>query len=382
MARHPQLDIQVAYCSLQGAEKAMDSQFGVEVAWDIPLLEGYPWLLLPNRAFRPQVGRFFGLVNPGAWKLIKTGGFDAVVVYTGYFCATFWIAMAASKAHSVPILFGIDAHEIGPMDKRRWKTPLKRWIWPRLFRLANMVLVPSSGSASLMRSLGIPAERIALTPYTVDNDWWLHQATCTDRVITRADWGISPDAFVVLFCAKLQPWKRPQDLLKAFAKANCPGAFLVFAGDGPLRSELVALTNALGITNHVRFLGFVNQSKLPGVYRAADLFVLPSEYEAFGVVVNEAMLCGCPVAVSDKVGARFDLISPESNGFVFPVGNVEKLVEILRRAHEDRPALQRMGGAAQTRMASWSPTENIESTRAAVVCAVSKRADLSSGAEQ
>jgi glycosyltransferase involved in cell wall biosynthesis len=260
------------------------------------------------------------------------------------------------------------------MDKRRWKTPLKRWIWPRLFRLADMVLVPSSGSASLMRSLGIPAERIALTPYTVDNDWWLYQANCTDRVITRADWGISPDAFVVLFCAKLQPWKRPQDLLKAFAKANCPGAFLVFAGDGPLRSELVALADALAITDHVRFLGFINQSKLPGVYRAADLFVLPSEYEAFGVVVNEAMLCGCPAVVSDHVGARFDLIQPDETGFVFPVGNIERLTEILRQAHEDRPKLRRIGEAARNRMIAWSLRENIESTLEAIDRASRKRA--------
>ena len=57
----------------------------------------------------------------------------------------------------------------------------------------------------------------------------------------------------------------------------------------------------LGSADRVRFLGFVNQSQLPASYSAADLFVLPSLFEPFGLVVNEAMLCGLPVAVSDRV---------------------------------------------------------------------------------
>ena len=56
MAKHPQLDILVAYCSLQGAEKGVDPGFGVEVAWDVPLLEGYPWVHVPNRSPRPGIG--------------------------------------------------------------------------------------------------------------------------------------------------------------------------------------------------------------------------------------------------------------------------------------------------------------------------------------
>ena len=59
----------------------------------------------------------------------------------------------------------------------------------------------------------------------------------------------------------------------------------------------------LKVADRVRLLGFVNQSELPSVYRSSDVLVLPSEYEPFGVVVNEALLCGCVAAVSDRVGA-------------------------------------------------------------------------------
>ena len=67
MAEHPELEICVAYCSLHGAEGGVDPEFGVEVRWDVPLLDGYLWKQLPNRSWRPGLGRFFGLVNPSLW---------------------------------------------------------------------------------------------------------------------------------------------------------------------------------------------------------------------------------------------------------------------------------------------------------------------------
>src|SRR5712692_8785452 len=84
MAQHPKLDIMVAYCSMQGADRGVDPEFGIELAWDVPLLDGYPWVLIQNRSLRPGLGRFWGLVKPGLWKLVRTGEFDAVVIFTGY----------------------------------------------------------------------------------------------------------------------------------------------------------------------------------------------------------------------------------------------------------------------------------------------------------
>ena len=73
MAKHPRLDIQVAYCSMHGVEPGLDPEFGVEVKWDVPLLDGYPWVYVRNRSPRPVLLRFFGLINPGLWKLVRTG---------------------------------------------------------------------------------------------------------------------------------------------------------------------------------------------------------------------------------------------------------------------------------------------------------------------
>jgi glycosyltransferase involved in cell wall biosynthesis len=373
MARHPQIDLQVAYCSLQGAEAAVDPEFGIEVKWDVPLLDGYEWVRVANRSLRPGLGRFFGLFNPGLWKLIRNGNYDAVQILTGYVYASFWIALAAAKLSGTPVIFGTDATTLRPMAGGAWKRHVKRVLWPLLFRLADQVIVPSSGARDLLRSLGIAADRVTLTPYVVDNDWWLAASARVDRAAVRSSWGSGSEDSVVLFCAKLQPWKRPLDVLRAFAEASIPNARLVFAGEGPLRAEVEAEAAALGVSERVRLLGFVNQSQLPAVYTAADLLVLPSQYEAFGVVVNEAMLCGCAVAVSTHVGAARDLILPGKTGYIFSCGNVDALAGVLREALAHRKDLAEISHAARERMTTWSIHENVQGLKDAVECALARK---------
>ena len=371
MALHPQLDFQVAYCRLLGAEGGHDPEFGRSVKWDIPLLDGYQWTHVRNRGTGSE--SFWGLFNPGLWKLIRRGRFDAVICYTGYLRASFWIAYFGAKLSGAAFLFGGDPITLSAKDGRDWKRHVKRFLWPWLFRLADQVVVPSSGTRNLMRSLRIPEERISLTPFVVDNDWWLAQSSRVDRQAVRAAWGASERETVILFCAKLQPWKRPHDLLRAFSKAGLQNALLIFAGDGPLRASLEGEAAQLGISDRVRFLGFANQTQLPPIYTAANLMVLPSGYEPFGVVVNEAMLCGCGVAASDQVGAAGDLITHGKTGFVYRCGDVEALAEILAEAASDPIRLREMGRAAKRRLESWSPKENVEGTVQAVTIAVSRR---------
>jgi glycosyltransferase involved in cell wall biosynthesis len=370
MARHPELDFHVAYCSLRGAEAGHDPEFDTSVKWDVPLLDGYPWTHLPNRGSGSE--SFFGLRNPGLWDLIRQGHFDAVLCYTGYLRATFWIAYLAAKAAGAAFLFGTDATTLVSREDREWKRVAKAMAWPLLFRLADQVIVPSSGTRNLILSLAIARDRVTLTPYVVDNDWWTAQSAAVDREAVRASWGANAGDFVVLFCAKLQPWKRPTDLLRAFAKANLPNGLLVFAGEGSLRQQLEAEAAALGINSRVRFLGFVNQSQLPAVYAAADLMVLPSDYEPFAVVVNEAMCCGCPVITSDRVGAAQDLIAPICPEFIFPCGDIDALAALLSKIARDRSLLQRIRQLGLAQMQTWTPQRNVTATVDSIDRAVSR----------
>ena len=371
MAQHPKLDLLVAYCTLRGAELGHDPEFGATVKWDVPLLDGYPWVQVPNKGSGDE--SFLGFYNPGLWTLIRDGNYDAILCFAGYLRASFWIAWARARLSRAAFIFGTDATTLNSIDGRKWKRPVKRLFWPFLYRLASQVIAPSTGTKELMRSLGIPAERISLAPYSVGNDWWLERSAKVDRKAVRESWGIPPEAPVVLYCAKLQPWKRPQDLLRAFARAGLLDAYLVIAGEGPLRPEMEREAAELGISQRSRFLGFVNQSQLPSVYTAADVLVLPSSYEAFGVVVNEASLCGCAVVSSDRVGAARDLIIPVNPSLVYPCGDVAALATLLRKLISDRGRLRDLGEAARKRMASWSPNETTVGMVDAVEDAVSRR---------
>jgi glycosyltransferase involved in cell wall biosynthesis len=366
MAQHPQLDIQVAYCSLQGAEPGFDPDMERQVAWDVPLLEGYPWISVPNRSLRPGIQRFWGLVNPGLWKIVRDGRFDVIVSFAGYSYASFWILAASAKLRGIPFLFGTDATSLDARDGKHWKVKLKQLVLPVIFRLASVVIAPSAAGKQFIRSLGIKESKIVLMPFVIDNEWWVRQASQIDRKAARRRWGIPEQATVVLFCAKLQPWKRPQDVLQAFARARVPGSVLVFAGEGQLRGQLEVDSLSLGIKEKVKFLGFVDQSELPSVYCAADLFVIPSKYDPCPVVVCEAMVCGCPVILSDEIRGRFELVQPGQTGFIFPCGDVEKLAEILSEVLPDRGALKKMSEAARERMRTWSLRENIAGVMEAV----------------
>lgn len=357
MAQHPQLDVKTVYCRLRGAKPGVDPEFGAEIQWDIPLLDGYTWTEIPNKGTDSE--GFWGLYNPGLWKFVREGNFDAVFCHTGYIRASFWITYFASKLSRSAFLFGTDATTLIPLDRRMWKRPVKRIFWPLLYRLASQAIAPSHATRELLLSLGVPEDRIAFLPFVVDNDWWLAQSAQVDRESIRASWGAGPETAVVLFCAKLQPWKRPMDLVQAFAKANVQNSLLLLAGDGPLKKELQGEVARLSISDRVRFLGFINQTQLPALYTAADLMVLPSEYDACPVVVCEAMLCGCPVVISDQIRGRFDLVRPGLTGDIFPCRDIAALTAVLKRLLLDRAGLGSLAANARQRMETWSPREYI-----------------------
>jgi glycosyltransferase involved in cell wall biosynthesis len=354
MAHDDRLDIQVAFLTLAGAVASYDAGFATTVKWDVPVLEGYPWLHLPPRH------------RKDLRELLRTGRWDALVLYTGYRYRAFWSALFYAKRAGVPVLFGTDSSSFKTRTGAKAKVIVKRLVLPWIFRLADAALAPSSGSRSFLLGMGLRSERVALTPFVVDNEWWTLAAEAADAEAVRLRWEIPTAATLILFCAKLQAWKGPDELLAAFSMLEDDNVFLLFAGEGPLRHELEATAVTLGIAARVRFAGFANQTELPGIYKASDVFVLPSSYEPFGLVVNEAMLCGCPVIVSDQVGAAGDLVSNGATGIVYPSGDTQALASELQALVRHPEVRTRLASAARRRMAAWSPATHIDSLVAAI----------------
>ena len=359
----PRIDVTVAYLSMYGTERDIDPDFGVARAWDIDLLGGYSWTHVTNHSPKSDIRGFLGLLNPGLWSLIRRGRFDVVVCY-GYRSASAWIAISAARASGSKFVWTTDATGLEPRDRSSIKGAMKSILLPRVFALASAAIVPSTGAQRFVLSLGVPSAHVFVTPYAVDNAFFSEGAKASDPKSMRKELGIPSDAFVALFVGKLASWKRPQDLLLALRAVS--GAWGLFVGEGESRHELEALAARIGVDERAVFAGFRNQSELPGCYAAADVLVLPSEYEPFGLVVNEAFASGIPAIVSDRCGAVGDLVIDGVTGFVYRAGDVNALAAHLGNLMRDPLTRRRVSQRAQAQIATWGPKQNLEATVAAI----------------
>ena len=149
-------------------------------------------------------------------------------------------------------------------------------------------------------------------------------------------------------------------LLNAFTELNDPRAYLLLVGNGELEDKLKEKANDLDPSTRSRifFMDFQNQMTMPGVYKTADVLVLPSKGpgETWGLSVNEAMACSRAVIVSDRCGCSVDLVRDRVNGFVFPGNNVGDLVNKMKILLTDRNNIRRMGEASKKMISEWSFT--------------------------
>jgi glycosyltransferase involved in cell wall biosynthesis len=353
LAARPEIDLTVFFCSDWGLKTYRDEGFGQELKWDVPLLDGYRSEFLPNVNPKPNLSRFWGLINPAIIQRLRNGDFDAVWIH-GWAHVTDWLAMLTAFASGIPVLLRGDSNLLPTLP--RWKRILKRAVLTWLFRKVSGFLAIGRYNAEFYGAYGVPKEKIFYVPYAVDNDFFLSKAEelRPRKIELKRKFGMPEDLAVILFCGKLIPVKRPMDLLQVFAQLSKDvRCTLVFVGDGPLHSELEAYVQEHE-PQHVYFMGFQNQTELPTFYAMADVFVLPSGSEQWGLVVNEAMCFGLPVIVSDQVGAGGDLVREGVNGFVYPAGDVIFLSARLKLLLTNASIRQKMGNASLEIIIPWA----------------------------
>ncbi|NLB66326.1 MAG: glycosyltransferase family 4 protein [Lentisphaerae bacterium] len=366
LAAQPELNMHVFYAMLPDAAK-QGGDFGVSFAWDVPLLDGYPYTVLTNRAKQPSVSRFNGCDTPDILKQLRAFQPDAVLV-NGWVVKTCLQALQACRRLGVPCLVRGEANLLRP--RALWKHLLHRI----LLRQYAGYLAIGSANRDFYRFHRCPEERIFWAPYVVDNAFFASQAVARTerRSEIRAGLGLAPQATVFLFCGKLMPKKRPLDLLKAIGRLppeTRAQVQMLVAGDGELRAECEHMAKDLSVT--AVLTGFVNQSRLPDVYATADVLVLPSDAgETWGLVVNEAMASGRPAVVSRAVGCCPDLIVEGETGHAFDLGDIRDLSRILEQyVHAPERAAQQ-GEAAGRHIQAFSYQEAIQGIlSAARVCA-------------
>ena len=321
--------------------------------WDIPLTEGYRSIVVrpPREKDRIDSGSFTGLDVPEIGAAIA-GTKPDVVLITGWYSVTLVRALFACRRLGVPTLYRGDSHLLsGPLG---WRRPL--WVLKTKFLLRQFdgFLSPGVRVREYLSGYGVPDYRIFQVPHAVDNEMFAAAAAPYQhpdvRAAARLRWGITPDAFVVLFVGKLVESKRPLNVVRAVARL-APGATLMVVGSGPL--EEAVRTEAAKLNVSLRMAGFLNQGQLGEPYALADCLTLPSDFpETWGLVVNEALATGLPCVVSNAVGCAPDLVRDGETGYVYALDDIEALAMTLAKVrhrksqgYEWAPACRRLADA-------------------------------------
>jgi glycosyltransferase involved in cell wall biosynthesis len=148
----------------------------------------------------------------------------------------------------------------------------------------------------------------------------------------RERFNLNPGRRRIVYSGRLMPFKRVDLLIDAFAAIapDRPDWDLLIVGDGPERERLAARLPA-DLAPRVTWTGFLDDQRAVGaIYRLSDVLVLPSDFEPWAVVINEAAAAGLAIVASDVVGAAAELVRDGVNGHVFPPGDVAALETALR----------------------------------------------------
>lgn len=365
LARHPGIEPVVYYCWKGSVDKPYyDPTFQAEIKWDLPLLSGYRHRFLKNLYGRPfpPAG---GFLNPGIVPSLIAGRFDALFVW-GYNYLTAWLAFLAAWASRTPVFLGGNA---APRPGRPLPVRvLKRAVLRPLLGRAAAVMSECAKNAEYFVACGADPGKVFWNPAAVDNEFFQARARELSgrKEALRAGLGLPPDLPVILFVGRLDPRKRPLDLLEAYRRlGGPPEASLVFVGEGAQRKELESLAARHRLPGVV-ITGFRNQTELPRFLAAGDVFVLPSEYDPSPRALNEAMNFALPAVVSDGVGTAGDLLVDGKNGFVCPVGDSGALASRLRKLLGDPGLRNEMGERARETVSRWNYREGVEAIHRAL----------------
>lgn len=367
LAGNPNIDLQVFYCHRATPREQAAAGFGVDFDWDVSLLEGYEHRFLKNVATNPTVNSFAGLDTPEIRDVISQGRFDAVIT-NGWHYKSAWQAMRACWHTGTPVMARSDSHlhTARPAVKRLAKWPFYRWFIPKL----DACLPVGKWSRDYFLNYGARSDRVFIVPHVVDTDYFANEATklLPQKSQLRAQWDLKDDGVVFLFAGKFVEKKRPMDFVRAIDAATKRRKAIsgLMVGDGPLRAECEEFVQK----HHtpITLTGFLNQSAIASAYVAADALALPSDGgETWGLVVNEAMACGLPCIVSDRVGCGPDMIVPSETGEIFPLGDIGGLTDLLVSIASDQDGLARMSRMSRRKADEYS----LESAVGSVISAVS-----------
>ncbi len=351
IANDPEIELLVLFENLASAGTFADSGFGRDVIWDVPLTDGYEFAKLNSRT-----------------EIVPHLNKSDVLWIHGWDSALKRAALKAASKSGVPVLMRGENTNAAMPDGGPLRAMFKRAYLNTIFTHCSGFLCIGSANRQYYLDRGIEDERLFSMPYTVDNEFFANHANKPNetQLQLRQEMGLEAERPVILFAGKLQSRKHPLTLLAAFRGLDMERTghpYLLFIGDGEQRSTLEQ--QSLDMGDRVRVLGFKNQTELPAFYELADVFVLASEREPWGLAVNEAMNAHTAVIVSDECGCGSDLIN-ETCGTVVPPGDAVAVREALTNMLQNPDRLADMGHEAARKISTWGLKESHQGLKQAL----------------
>ena len=296
--------------------------------WNIPLEER--WFVLPPKR-RDKISFIKHLVFKNKYDVLHVAGWSEP------FCLLFIIL---AKLTRTPVVVESDTQFRN--DNSYWKRIVKRLFYPWFFSLINFFLPGGKRQAKYIEHYFVNPNRIMIAQMTVDVASirkYVQTLSEQDRKEIRRSYNIPEEDVVFVFVGRLVQLKGIMNLMSAFSLGKYSDATLVMVGDGSMRQQVEEQAR---LNKKICYVGRLSGNDLLKVYYAADVVVLPSCVESWGLVVNEAMAVGRPVIVSDRVGCVDDLVVHRKTGLIVKAECVEQLqhaIEYMMNASDERIAM-------------------------------------------
>lgn len=341
------VELKVFYTWGEDSISKFDPGFNRIVEWDIPLLEGYSYEFMENIATNPGTHHFKGIDNPSLIKKIEAYQPDKIVVF-GWSFKSHLKVLRYFKGR-VPIYFRGDSHLLTeqPFYKKAIRNIFLRWVYSHV----DFAIAVGKNNHDYYRWVGLKENQILFAPHAIDEQRFLdlNGTQANESVSFLESLKIPKEHVVFLYTGKFEYRKNLQTLILAKHELKEMPCTLILVGNGPDEEDLRNLSKD---DKNIHFEGFVNQSKMPIIYRSADVFVLPSISETWGLGINEAMNCGLAIIASDKVGSAIDLI--QNNGFIFRAGDYIELSQQMREIIENKNKLIQFKNQSKEIIKKWS----------------------------
>ncbi len=349
LASEPNVELKVFYTWSQKEKNNFDPDFKQNIAWDIPLLSGYEYTFVKNTSKKPGTHHYKGITCPSLIKEIEDWKPTHILVFGWNYKAHFK-AMRHFKGR-LPVLFRGDStlldykirsipeliHNFNLSSlilnlKTYGKFKLRKAFLSYIYWHIDTALYVGQNNKAYFIEHGLKKEQLVFVPHAIDNERFFDSEEKQYEAKAkywRTELGIKKDDMVLLYAGKFEPRKNLLFFLKAFNEfclVSNKKLKLILLGNGLLENEVLRL--AKQNKENIICLPFQNQSMMPIVYRLANFYCLPSQSETWGLAINEALACGRPVLVSDKVGCAVDIVNAKT-GSIFKSNSNESLRESL-----------------------------------------------------